>query len=70
MNMKLLYIVPMASLVVLTTACASQSANTVQLAQERQTCAQMGIAPGSGSFGQCVANLDMTMFDANNTAAR
>jgi hypothetical protein len=68
--MKLSHIVPMAGLVVLTAACASPSANTVQVAQERQSCAQMGIAPGSGSFGQCVANLDMTMFDANNTAAR
>jgi hypothetical protein len=68
--MKLSHIVPMAGLLMLTAACASPSANTVQLAQERHSCAELGIAPGSGAFGQCVANLDATMFDAEDTAAR
>jgi hypothetical protein len=54
----------------LTAACASPDANTVQLSQERQSCAQIGVDPGSDTFGQCVANLDMTMFDANNAEAR
>jgi hypothetical protein len=67
--MKLALILPMAGLVVLT-ACAGPSANTVQLAQERHTCAEMGIDPGSQAYGQCVGNLDATMFEANNTAAR
>ena len=67
--MKLALIVPMAGLVMLT-ACAGPSANTVQLAQERHTCAEMGIDPGSQAFGQCVGNLDASMFEANNTAAR
>jgi hypothetical protein len=67
--MKLALILPMAGLVMLT-ACAGPSANTVQLAQERHTCAEMGIDPGSQAFGQCVGNLDTTMFEANNTAAR
>jgi hypothetical protein len=40
------------------------------MAEERHTCAQMGIDPGADAFGQCVANLDMSMFEANNTAAR
>ena len=67
--MKLALILPMAGLVMLT-ACAGPSANTVQLAQERHTCAEMGIDPGSQAYGQCVGNLDATMFEANNTAAR
>jgi hypothetical protein len=68
--MKLSRIVPMAGLLMLTAACASPDANTVQLAQERQSCAEIGIDPGSDAFGQCVGNLDMTMFDAEDTAAR
>ena len=67
--MKLALILPMAGLVMLT-ACAGPSANTVQFAQERRTCAQMGVDPGSDAFGQCVASLDMSMFEANDTAAR
>jgi hypothetical protein len=68
--MKLSYIVPMAGLVMLTAACTGPSANTVQLAQERHSCAELGIDPGSEAFAQCVGNLDATMFEANNTAAR
>lgn len=67
--MKLAFIVPMAGLILLA-ACAGPSNSTVQLTNERHTCAQMGIDPGSDAFGQCVANLDMSMFEANNTAAR
>jgi len=68
--MKLSRIVPMVGLVMLTAACASPDANTVQLAQERQSCAELGIDPGSDAYGQCVANLDTTMFEANNTSTR
>jgi hypothetical protein len=68
--MKLSYIIPMGGLLMLSAACASPSAGTVQLAQERHSCAELGIDPGSDGFGQCVANLDATMFEANNTAAR
>jgi hypothetical protein len=68
--MKLSHIMPMAGLVALTAACTGPSANTVQFAQERHSCAEMGLDPGSDAFGQCVANLDMTMFEANNAAAR
>ena len=50
--------------------CSGPSANTVRLAQERQACAEMGIDPGSQAFGQCVGNLDASMFEASNTAAR
>jgi hypothetical protein len=68
--MKLSRLVPVAGLVTLTAACASPSANTVQLTDERHSCAEMGIDPGSQAFGQCVDNLDATMFEANDTAAR
>jgi hypothetical protein len=68
--MKLSRIVPMAGLLMLTAACASPDANTVQLAQERQSCAELSIDPGSQAFGQCVGNLDATMFEANDTAAQ
>jgi hypothetical protein len=68
--MKLSHILPMAGLVMLTAACASPNANTVQLAQERHSCAELGIDPGSDAFGQCVASLDTTMFQANDTAAQ
>ncbi len=66
--MKLTRIIPMAGLVLMTAACASPSANTVQLAQERHSCAELGLDPGSQAFGQCVGNLDATMFEANNRA--
>ena len=68
--MKFSRIVPVSALLLLTAACASPSANTVQLAQERHSCAELGIDPGSEAFGQCVGNLDASMFEANNAAAR
>jgi hypothetical protein len=67
--MKFALILPMAGLVMLA-ACAGPSANQVQLAQEQHTCAQMGIDPGSQAFGQCVGNLDATMFETHYSAAR
>jgi hypothetical protein len=67
--MKLVLIAPVAGLAILA-ACAGPSAGTVRLAQERHACAEMGIDPGSDAFGQCVGNLDATMFEANNTAAQ
>jgi hypothetical protein len=67
--MKLTLVLPMAGLAMLA-ACAGPSANTVQLAQEQHTCAQMGIDPGSQAFGQCVGNLDATMFETHYSAGR
>jgi hypothetical protein len=62
----------MMSLVVLAVlaACASPGQHAVQLAQEKQACAELGIDPGSESFSTCVGNLDATMFEASNTMAR
>jgi hypothetical protein len=67
--MKLTIILPVAAISLLG-ACAGPSANTVQLAEERHSCAEMGIDPGSAAFGQCVGNLDQSMFEANYSAAR
>lgn len=67
--MKLTLILPMAGLVMLT-ACAGPTNSQVQLAQEQHTCAQMGIDPGSEAFGQCVGNLDATMFETHYSAGR
>jgi hypothetical protein len=33
----------------------------VQFQRERYSCAQLGLLPGSGAFGQCVANLEGAM---------
>jgi hypothetical protein len=34
--------------------------------REEYSCALMGLQPGSGSFGSCVANLDSTLFNIGN----
>lgn len=67
--MKLTLILPMAGLTMLA-ACAGPTNSQVQLAQEQHTCAQMGIDPGSQAFGQCVGNLDATMFETHYSAGR
>jgi hypothetical protein len=51
-------------------ACAGPSNSQIQLAQEQHSCAALGIDPGSQAFSQCVGNLDASMFEANDTAAR
>jgi hypothetical protein len=69
--MTYLRLVPLVSLALLSAACAVPSQHAVQLAQEQKACAEMGIAPGSnGAFSTCVGNLDATMFEANDAAAR
>lgn len=68
--MNLSRIIPMSALLLLGAACASPGQQAIQLAQERHSCAELGIDPGSEAFGQCVGNLDATMFEANNPAAR
>jgi hypothetical protein len=51
-------------------ACAGPSPQSVQLAQERHSCASLGLDPASDAFSSCVGNLDATMFEANNATAR
>ena len=62
--------IALSMLLLMTAACAAPGQHEVQLAQERHSCAELGIDPGSDAFGICVANLDATMFEANNTAMR
>jgi hypothetical protein len=70
MEMRMLRTLPLTTLLLLAAACASPSPNQVQLTQERHTCAELGIAPGSGSFASCVGNLEATAFEANDSAMR
>jgi hypothetical protein len=38
-------------------SCGTQSANNIDWEHARLACADVGIAPGSGVFDQCVTNL-------------
>lgn len=44
-------------------ACGTQSAGQSNWAQAGLACADVGIAPGSGAFGQCVADLYYSQWD-------
>ena len=47
-------------------ANAIESANQTAWAQARLACADVGIAPGSGAFGQCVFDLYYSLWDEQN----
>ena len=68
--MNTIRIAAVSALLLSLAACAGPSNSQVQLAQEQHSCASLGIDPGSQAFSQCVGNLDASMFEANNTAAR
>jgi len=51
-------------------ASAVESANQTAWAQARLACADVGIAPGSGAFGQCVADLYYSLWDEENESER
>jgi hypothetical protein len=40
--------------------------NTVHWRRERYSCAQLGLTPGTGAFGQCVASLDAALMPITN----
>jgi hypothetical protein len=40
--------------------------NTVHWRREQYSCAQLGLTPGTGSFGQCVASLDAALMPNSN----
>jgi len=40
--------------------------NTVHWRREQYSCAQLGLTPGTGAFGQCVASLDAAMLPSEN----
>jgi hypothetical protein len=47
----------------LLSACGTQSPAQTALAQEHLACADVGIDPGSRAFGQCVGDLDQSLWD-------
>ena len=51
-------------------ARAVESANQTAWAQARLACADVGIAPDSGAFGQCVVDLYYSVWDEENEAER
>ena len=51
-------------------ANATESANQTAWAQARLACADVGIAPGSGAFGQCVADLYYSLWDEEKESER
>ena len=44
-------------------SCGAVSANQDDWAQARLACADVGIAPGSGAFGQCVLDLYYSLWN-------
>jgi hypothetical protein len=51
-------------------ASAIESANQTAWAQARLACADVGIDPGSASFGQCVSDLYYSLWDEQNESER
>ena len=51
-------------------ASAIESANQTAWEQARLACADVGIAPGSGAFGQCVFDLYYSLWDEQNESER
>jgi hypothetical protein len=51
-------------------ANAIESANQTAWAKARLACADVGIAPGSGAFGQCVVDLYYSLWDEQNEFER
>jgi hypothetical protein len=49
---------------------AIESANQTAWSQARLACADVGIAPGSSAFGQCVFDLYYSLWTEQNEAER
>jgi len=60
---RILLIFSVASLLA---ACGTQSAEHSNWDKARLACADVGIAPGSGGFDQCVFNLYYSLWDDRN----
>ena len=69
-------IILIGSFVALLAAGGTQSANAIESANQtdwekaRLACADVGIAPGSGAFGQCVFDLYYSVWDEQNASER
>jgi len=68
--MNPLRVLPLAAVLMCAAACAPGQGQMQLAQQERRSCAELGIDPGSADFGTCVGNLDATMFEQSNAAAR
>ena len=51
-------------------SCGVVSSYQDDRAQARLACADVGIAPGSGAFGQCVVDLYYSLWDEQNESER
>jgi hypothetical protein len=49
---------------------AIESANQTAWKQARLACAEVGVAPDSGAFGQCVFDLYYTLWNEQNASER
>jgi hypothetical protein len=64
------------SFAALLAASSTQSANAIESANQTAwakaglACADVGIAPGSGAFGQCVFDLYYSLWDEQNENER
>ena len=47
-------------------SCGTLSANKIDWEHARLACADVGIAPGSGAFGDCVVDLYYSLWDEQN----
>ncbi len=69
-------IILICSFAALLAASGTQSANAIESAsqaawaQARLACADVGIAPGSGAFSQCVLDLYYSLWDEQNEFER
>ena len=68
--MNSLKILPLAAILLCAAACAPGQGQVQLAQQERRSCAELGLDPGTSAFDQCVGNLDATMFEQSNAAVR
>jgi hypothetical protein len=63
-------IILICSFAALLASCGTVTAHQNDWAQARLACADVGIAPGSGAFGQCVFDLYYSLWDEQNEFER
>jgi hypothetical protein len=56
-------IIMISSLTALLAACGTPSPSETAWTRARLACADVGIDPGSAGYGQCVADLDESLWD-------
>ena len=63
-------IILICSFAALLASCGTVTTHQNDWAQARLACADVGIAPGSGAFGQCVFDLYYSLSDEQNEFER